>query len=314
MHDPFKSWEGFRHFLTRTLNELSGDKPADVAVPTTPTVELDESGEYNSWPDSVKDLPYNPANNPGEDRVAALVDGKVMGPYKSFDVEGAGGVRWEVKQPDEGGLIVAGTRSTQETSVFRDELKKVARQVKALAGNVELTAASPTAAAAVEAFASKQRGGAASILKDEIPPGSVVLLVAALEALKEVSGGGARGPAQVEIETGGGKARTVVSSADALRIAKLAKIDVGELGATNLDEALSSVDQEALKDPKGWVARLKGGVDVRNIFGDVGGVVLVSPSGYRVVPSDKLTQVFSFYGVTRARGRFKVDPSWLPRP
>lgn len=306
---------GFKQLTFNFIKEYA-DAPADEKPAGASAPVADRSGMFVPWPDYFREpgaVDYHKGDAPGEYWVAELFGAeKPQGPYSTFDVAAADGTKWEVKEPDKSGVFKGGTLSTQATAGMRESVRRVASQLAELEGNIDLTDADPELAAAVDDFLTREKAGYRSIKRDEITLGAAARLVEILKRLKKFS---ASGDARVQIDVGDGRSEGTVSRGTALRIAQLAGLDMGSLGAAPITAAVSTIDPGALEDPEGWIKNLLNSDKiVEETFGHVDGVVLVSPAGYMVVPKGETAKAFEFWGTTQARARFKVREGYkLPR-
>lgn len=277
--------------------------------------DIIDDGKFHPWPDTILQIPWRTAggdgqdlNNPGEDRVAALVGGERQGSASTFDVLGPDNKKWEVKYPV-GAKIRTGVEGTSASSKFRSQVKSVSQSLAELNESEFVQEADAELAKNLNEFVSADQNGLKSILKDEISLRAFDRVMDILKRLSVLER--KQGEATVEISTNEKSAVGIVSRQDALRIAKLAGLKPDEIGVSSLEGALSVIDVSVLSDPEKWKQDIVDSVKASKVFAEMTGVVLVSQGGYVVVGQDQLDSAFTFNGITQARIKYNVSSGLL---
>jgi hypothetical protein len=284
---------------------------------------LDMSGNWVSWPPASKRISYQPTIKgvgPGEERLAKMMNGQVMGGGVSHDIEGPDGSSWEVKEPV-GGKIRAGIEGTTASIKMRTEIDNVVNII------VNAYSGSRTKQGFKSLFRKQQLdlirhfivNEVPMIRKAEISGGRMMLMLDVLNLINQaIYGNNALDSTENSIENDeqkfvelGDEKKTVKKDIDTATFVKIGQ-ELGlpneELNITEKDIFKSIFSNMAFTDPDKWFKMYwTKGASASDVFGHCTGVILVSEDGYKVVNHNRLNREIVFFSISQSRTQFKVS-------
>lgn len=277
------------------------------------------SAGMTPWPASVKDVPYKPKQagvGPGEERLAHILGGSVQGGSVSYDVVDKAGNKWEVKEPDKGREIRPGTEGLVGFATARAKLESVIKRIDAVfgSGKMQMTMAAakelmtPESLSRIQKFCTEE---APFIVKGEISKGRIEQLYDVMGIIAQAVGGSTEkaGTAKkfVSLRDGEHELTKDVDISTYVKVGKSLDYSADELNVTARDVLASTFKSSAFKDPTRFMADVwDQAAKASQVFGKTSGVILVTPDGYRVVPTAQLDDVLVFNRVTQGKPKFRV--------
>ena len=285
---------------------------------------IDMSGEWVAWPAASKRVSYQPTikgTGPGEERLAKMMGGQVMGGGVSHDIEGPDGSSWEVKEPV-GGKIRAGIEGTTASIKMRTEIDSVVNTI------VNCYSGSRTKSGFKELFRKQQLDSIRQFVVNEVPMirkaeisgGRMLIMLDVLKLINQAVHGINNVPAtenspesgneQKFVELGDEK-KTVKKDIDTATFVKIGQqlgLPNEELNITEKDIFKSIFSSMAFTDPDKWFKMYwTKGASASDVFGHCTGVILVSEDGYKVVNHSRLNREIIFFSISQSRTQFKVS-------
>ncbi len=304
-----------KEFIDQVLDEKDmAKKPAAKPMP----------GGWTSWPAEVKRTPYIPKQKgvgPGEERLAKLLGGKVMGGGESYDITDAEGNKWEVKEPSGGlkGEIRPGTEGLAAVQVAFGKIKNVVSRIESVFGNKTRSHTATAAEAVVgpdvitkiKAFVDNE---APMLMKGEVSRGRMAALGEVLHLINAALGD-QNAPDTVNavtkhVEMGDEETKIEkdVDLSTYVKLGKVMKLDVKDLNVTPGDMLRSTFNGLAFRNPDKFMEMSWEKAALASIvFGHTNGVILVSDTGYRIVPNPELDKVLVFNRITKGFPHFKAS-------
>jgi hypothetical protein len=282
---------------------------------------VDMSGQWVAWPSASKRISYQPTIKgvgPGEERLAKMMKGQVMGGGVSHDIEGPDGTTWEVKEPV-GGKIRAGIEGTTASIKMRTEIDNVVNII------VNTYAGSRTKAGFKALFRKQQLdtirqfviSEVPMIRKAEISNGRMLLMLDVLNLINQAIHGAdnlnstdADDVEQKFVELGDEKktVRKDIDTATFVKIGQQLGLPNEELNITEKDIFKSIFSNMAFTEPDKWFKMYwTKGASASDVFGHCTGVILVSEDGYKVINHSQLNREIIFFSISQSRTQFKVS-------
>lgn len=281
------------------------------------------------------DVPWDHATKvgvgPGEERLAVMWDGVTCGARRSYDVfVPRDQTRWEVKYPSANGEVrleqkgIAVLRPSLE--VLRGVVDRLQRILRSSDRRLflewwfdeECLRSIESFVDTVDRFGRTQ---AEHVLRGEFSTGRAIKLWCLLRMINAQLGEGASrrfesirdDRRQIAVTVSAVSLFTDVFSA--LDVAASLRVDPTEAFEADelmkLQHALVGDDRdgslsEAFERPHVFASRWQASLKPSDVFDDVDGVVLVRPDSYRVIPRDRVDDVFRFCRVSKGKPYVKV--------
>lgn len=302
-----------REFIKRSLLERSAP-PARARRPG-----ISKTGKWTAWPSATLKIPYAAPSTgigPGEERLAWMMNGKVMGLSVSYDIEAADGTTWEVKEPVRG-KFRAGTESLAASTAMRQSIENVAKMIvnafKTAKKTVNVREFMPqedlkTIALFIDA-------DVPMIMKGEIPQErmermlNVLMIINSMLSSESSTATNPDPGAQKYIELGDDEkhVKKDIDLATYIKVGQVAKVPSDELKISNRELFVSYFDDIAFMNPQAWYRKTwKNGVKASAVFGQCDGVILVTQDAYKVIPRAQLNSELIFSRLSQARTHFSV--------
>lgn len=274
------------------------------------------------WADAIKSIPLGlreketkQGEHPGESRLAVIFGAMKQGDNVSFDLKTPGGWKWEVKGlATEGDYIRPAALGIKAFKVPHKELMKVCTSMKNFVKLVKKKKPD-------RVFLNQQELDQFDIVKKfideeyediergEIPNGRIIAWRRAVhaaawlrEGLKIELGWHDKSAKNVSIA---GKDIAVPHEKYIVLLRRLMKMNPD----ASLGEIIDSIDVKeifvttlqhpAFDDADAWLNAWDASIDVKKIFADVSGVIVVYPDGFMKVPRKLLDVKFRFWKVSK---------------
>jgi len=309
------------------------DNQSAVAGRNTKSIQVDKSGKaknmWNTYKDMIDDIPYESTMQgvgPGEQRLAKILGGKVLGPSSSYDLallgpDGKIVETWEVKEPDEQGQIRPGTEGVKIANKVSSLMSSVVSEMKEFINAVsskeqtpaEFLGSSVTLYEEVknflEAVPSKRstKDNAELLTSGEIQKSTLKGLSQQIINIQKIVQDLQKNVLQIDVN-----GRTFqVSPVKMLKISRLLGLDDDstkeKLGdATEAAIALSSLSNPVFENPQ-ILSDLWNEINAESVFGNTNGVILVDNEGFTFIPKTKLKSRLIFTRISQGRPRFAVS-------
>lgn len=303
-------------FVSQVLDEK--DKPVKGDDPQPSTKPM--PGGWQPWPKTVVNIPYEPKQKgvgPGEDRLAKLLGGRVMGGGESYDIIDSQGNKWEVKEPSGGlkGEIRPGTEGLAAVQVAFGRIKNVVSRIESVFGT---KTRSRTASAAeqvmgpdvVKKISDFVVDEAPMLMKGEVSRGRMAALGEVLHLINAALGDHDEHDVTKHVEMGD-EETTVEKDVDLITYVKLGKVmdlDAKDLNVSAGDMLRSTFNGLAFRNPDRFIeVNWERAALASVVFGHTSGVILVSQSGYRMIPKSDIDNVLIFNRITKGFPHFKAS-------
>lgn len=289
--------------------------------------------QFNSWNDprwarAIKDVQVgfkktsggDNAGHPGEDRLAVIFGAERQGDTVSFDLLDKEGMRWEVKgleqasskiRPGIMGATVFAKAASNILAVCR-QMQKFVREIKEI--GVDTVCTTDQQKKMVLIIERTMANELPQVASKEI---SVERLEKVLLALRATAYLKTAWEKEIDQQMGD-KVKLADKDID---VDRRSYIDIarrlsGKPGSEGLLEAIDArerclyrlYDKEAFDSPVDWMDNWAASVDVRKVFADVDGVIIVRPEGFFKVSRKNFTKVFIFKGSSQDVPRFGFEP------
>lgn len=275
---------------------------------------------WQTWPKEVSKISYEPKQKgvgPGEDRLAKLLGGKVMGGGESYDIVDVEGNKWEVKEPSGGlkGEIRPGTEGLAAVQVAFGKIKNVVSRIDSVFSSKTRHKTTQAAEAVmgpdviqkIKAFIESE---APMLMKGEISRGRMAALGEVLHLINAALGDEVPTDTTKHVEMGDEvtKVEQDVGLTTYIKLGKVLDLDAKDLNVSAGDMLRSTFNGLAFRNPDkfmetSWEKAALASV----VFGHTSGVILVSSGGYRIVPKAELDQVLVFNRITKGFPHFKAS-------
>lgn len=289
----------------------------EMAPPVDHHTPLIQAGVMVPWPKDSLKIPYGKSEGvgPGEQRLAFVLGGKVMNTSVGFDIQAPTG-KYEVKEPKSHihGEFRVGTSGTAALGPALKEIRTVVAQLMHVFGehvsdeikSIRAQNFSDADVARVqevldgdELMLAIVKGTIGIARTNEL--GSIVLMVHnrlknKLREEKYVVLGNSDHSAE---------ARTDVTDAEFVRIAKELGVSFDALGLDKSDQLRSELSHPAFTNPREFIKLIKSPVKPSDVFDHVDFLALVSQVGYVIIPKSELDRRIEYYRMGMMRPEFK---------
>lgn len=280
---------------------------------------MEASGLAERWhpwsPDNLVDFAQvtRKGAGRGEAKLAAepCISGTVQGGTVSYDVVGADGKKWEVKELDKSSSIRLGVESTQEVIRFWMEAVRACQDVQRFVSSSGSLGVrfDPETNTRIETFKDEI---APKIFRGEMAKGTILggtwqTPVGLKQVADELSS---------RIEPFSGRRVTAHTFLSEFSIPTDLvvgyyldhglKLDPDDFDPLEL--ARGVLRHSYFQDPEILIRQWREVSKASVVFGKVDGVIMVKPDGFFIVPRDKLDSYFRFERISQRVARFKFTP------
>lgn len=253
---------------------------------------------------------------PGEEMIAWELGGATQGNSVSYDVVDQDGDKWEVKEPGDGGMIRPGVEGRRALQPVRQQLEDVCRQLVEGFDIIDFDALEPFAEGApitpddVAQFIMRD---VPMITSGEISDGRItggsrvnpVGLLQVLEFVKFMVGEAADAPAR-EITLGGQKKTVGVDQY--VHGMRSFGVKDEELDATVPELFAGTFRHPAFRRPRFFIKEVwLNSMHASMVFPGVSGVIVVTPSQFKIITHDMLDDSFKFMRISKGEPRFALQ-------
>jgi hypothetical protein len=288
------------------------DEALKLLMTETAGRALDTSGNWIAWPGNLQSTyNLNKSNvGRGEENIAKLTHGRIMGGSITYDILGQDGSTWEVKEPISG-EIKTGTEGRTAIVLM---MKRITIAVNMIV-NAFATAGSkldmesvfsPSDLAQINKFISDD---VEKIRKGEISPKRMNNLLGVLviinKLLSMADDGSISKPKWVEIGDETNKLKKKIDINTYVNVCKMLGLTKDEMKITHKEFFTSMFNNPAFYNPNEWFTKTwTNGIKPSDVFGKTTGLILVTPRAYRVLMKDHLDTHLKFKRISQGVPRF----------
>ena len=276
------------------------------------------TGVWLNW-DPKNPKKYREGNRdtgPGEEKIAWELGGSTQGHSVSYDVIDRDGNKWEVKEPNASDMIRPGIEGRRAVESIRQEIEEICRQLKRGFSRIDFSALpayeseSTIKSFEVEDFIQHDIG---MIMSGELSQGRIVGktrknpvgLLQVLEYVRHMIGDATCRPKRKVSWNGAEREVDVGTYVHASRELGLSDSDIG---VDVCDLFAGTFRHPAFLKPRSFIKEVwSRGVRASAVFGNVSGLVLVSPAQYMIVPHAELDDHLRFLYISKGEPRFEVN-------
>ncbi len=285
------------------------------------TLKVTLDGSQNSWDkyDSGVPLSGSTGVGPGENRLVDIFGGTVQGGNTPYDLEIKSGPlkgKWEVKAPDKSGSIRPGTEGVRALAKLMRMVLQVANEMNDLI-NIEGVASLSKEAGASTEFndikefletqpsSRSEKTGYDMLTSGELTKPFFDKLIIAIDNIELMSKKMQGDLMNITV----GDQEYEVTPAKMLKISRLLGSSeeeaTGKLGeAAAAAQALSTLNSKVWED-KSTIQAEWDAVTASQVFGNVDGLIFVTPQGFHVMKGQELDSKLKLHRVTQGKPRFK---------